>query len=1041
MTTMSESSNLISWFSNHKVAGNLLMLAMIIGGFVALGKLNIQFFPRFDLDFIRVTTVWQGASAEDIETSITIPLEQSLRTVDGLRKMNSTSAEGLSNIFLEFKEGSNIVVALNQVKQRVDEFRNLPLDAEEPEVVNIVSYDPVVRLLLSGTATIAELRQLANQYERELLDAGIENIKISGLPEEELAIEISSQQLTELQMSQAQIANKIAQSSRDIPSGSLGEKENTRQLRTLNQRKDETAFARLAINAGADTRIQLGSIANIERRPKSGGVTLTIAGQSAVEMIIRRSPEGDALEAAEIVEHWLAQKQQELPVGIELTAFDKQYEYIIQRITLLLKNGASGLLLLVIILYLFLAPRVAFWVAFGIPVSFLATLVVHYLVGGSIDMLSLFAFIMALGVIVDDAIVVGEEALTQFQDGASPEQAAQRGANRMFAPVFASALTTIGAFFPLMSIGGPTGKILFALPIVMIAVVIASLVESIFVLPAHLRASFSSMAKRGHTSGHLGNHFHQFKEHYFRPIIRLALRYREATISFLIALFIISIGVLVSGRVPFNFFPSPDGTVMYVNAKFLPGVPSADVDRFMLHVHDAMLETERQLSDEPIVVHAITRHGITSGEENGLNDSGEHIGSMVIEVINPDDRSVLNLDFIKAWKQRIVMPPGLDNLTIRQQMVGPPGREVSVRLTGASAQVLKSAAQDLASQLKTVNGVINIEDDMPFGREQWVFNLTPRGQQLGLTVQQLGQQLHTAFDGVIVQRFQDGPDEVEVRVMLPASEREHMATLQSLNISLDNGKIVPLQTVAEWRAKQGFEVLRHAEGALAVEVSAGMDRGQNTVEQALQTVETEILPELRDRYAVNSAFAGRTAEESETMVDMKYGAVIGLTLIYLVLAAVFSSYGWPLVVMTAIPFGLIGALFGHWLLGIDMTILSMFGLFGLSGIIVNDSIILATCYKELRLSGMAIDDALEEAACRRLRAVLLTSLTTIAGLTPLLFETSLQASFLIPMAVSIAFGLAFGTLLVLFFIPVLLSCYELTLDWFIKRKQCEDFTL
>ncbi|MEE9423561.1 MAG: efflux RND transporter permease subunit [Methylococcales bacterium] len=1032
---MSEPTNLIIWFSNHKVAGNLLMLAMIIGGLVALKKINVQFFPRFDLDFISVTTAWQGASAEDIETSITIPLEQSLRTVDSLRKIQSTSAEGVSNIFLEFKEGSDIVVALNQVKQRVDDFRNLPQDAEQPKVVNIIAYDPIARLLLTGSGSIAELRQLANRYERELLDRGIPNIKISGLPEEQLAIEISTQQLSELQMSQAQIARQIAQTSRDIPSGSAGERENTRQLRTLNQRRDTTAFARLEIKADDNTHIQLGRIANIERRPKPDGVTLSVAGRPAVELMIRRSPEGDALEAAEIFEQWLSEKQQHLPAGIELTAFDNQYLYIQQRIELLLKNGAGGLLLLVIILYLFLAPRVAFWVAFGIPVSFLATTMVHYLVGGTIDMLSLFAFIMALGVIVDDAIVVGEESLTQFQNGVSPELAAQRGARRMFAPVLASALTTIGAFFPLMAISGPIGKILIALPLVMIAVVIASLVESIFVLPSHLRASFTTMASHGTKSANFGNHFHQFKETYFRPLIRLAIQYREATISLIIALFIVSIGVLVSGRVPFSFFPSPDGTVLYVNAKFLPGTSTRTVDNFMQYVSKTIVETDVDLSDDDIVIHAITHHGTTSGEENGLNDNGDHIGSMVIEVSDPDARSVLNTDFIKTLKQSIVQPPGLDILTVRQKMVGPPGRDITLSLSGAAADVLKRAAQDLANQMKTVNGVINIDDDTPFGREQWIFSLTPRGKQLGLTAEQLGQQLHTAFDGIVVQRFQDGPDEVEVRVMLPASEREHLSTLPKLNVSLSNGETVPFQTVAKWHTKQGFEVLRHTGGALAIEVSSGVDRGQSTVDQALQTIQSDILPELREQYGIKISIAGRSADESQTMEDMKYGVVIGLTLIYLVLAAVFSSYGWPLVVMTAIPFGLIGALFGHWLLGIDMTILSMFGLFGLSGIIVNDSIILATYYKELRDTGMAIDDALEEAACQRLRAVLLTSLTTVAGLTPLLFETSIQAGFLIPMAASIAFGLAFGTILVLFFIPVLLSCYELTGNWLSKRKQ------
>ncbi|MCH9699760.1 MAG: efflux RND transporter permease subunit [Gammaproteobacteria bacterium] len=1025
---MSEQHRLIEWFANHKVAANLLMLAMIIGGIIAIGKLNTQFFPRFDLNFISVTTVWQGASAEDIETGITIPLEQSLKTVDGLRKMDSTSSEGMSGIYLEFKDDTDIVVALSKVKQLVDEFSNLPEEAEQPQVVNLVSYEPVVRVLLTGQARVAELRKLANQYEQELLDRGIANVQVNGLPDEELAIEISNRQLNELQLSQQQLASRIAELSRDIPSGSLGEQENTRQLRTLNQRRDESAFSRLMIDVGDDARVQLGRIAHIERRFMQGGVTLNVAGQAAIELIVRRAPDSDALEAADIFEAWLAETQLQLPEGIKLQAYDRQYQYIIQRIQLLLKNGAGGLLLLLIILYLFLAPRVAFWVAFGIPVSFLATLMVHYLAGGTIDMLSLFALIMALGVIVDDAIVVGEEALTQFQNGASPELAAQRGAIRMFAPVFASALTTIGAFFPLMAIGGPTGKILFALPMVMIAVVSASLIESIFVLPAHLRASLTQLSRKQIKTRNLGDHFHQFKESTFRPVIKIALQYREATISFIIALFIISIGVLMSGRVPFNFFPSPAGTVIYVNAKFMPGTPVSEVDQFMSRVYQAMQDTDAVYS-QTVIEQAITRLGVTSGEDHGLNDNGDHIGSMVVEVSNPDDREVSNEAFIGDWKQRLELPPGLDILTIRQKMVGPPGKEISVRLSGASATVLKQASSVLSERLKYIKGVINIDDDMPFGREQWVFNLTPLGQQLGLSVEQLGRQLHSAFDGIVVQRFQDGPDEVDVRVMLPASEREYMAGLGAFNIRLENGDSVPLQSVAQWSARQGFEVLRHAEGALAVEVSADLDHNLNTVEQALETVGRELLPELRKQFGVRTEFSGRSAEESQTLLDMKYGAVIGLTLIYLVLAAVFSSYGWPLVVMTAIPFGLIGALFGHWMLGIDMTILSMFGLFGLSGIIVNDSIILATAYRELRTTGMSIDDALAEAACRRLRAVLLTSLTTIAGLTPLLFETSMQAKFLIPMAVSIAYGLAFGTILVLFFIPVLLSVYEHGLEW------------
>jgi multidrug efflux pump subunit AcrB len=1019
--------DLIGIFAHHPVAANLLMILIIIGGIFALEKLNIQFFPNFELDLIRVNVVWSGASAEDVETAITIPLEQTLKTVDNLRHITSTSAQGLASITLELQEGTDPVTALNQAKQRVDEFRNLPEDAEEPKVVNIIRYEPVARLLLSSTDDAREMRHLARSFEQQLLDRGIDKVDINGLPEEELSIEIASDTLLQLQMSLDEIARRIDNLSEDVPAGSFGERENTRELRVLNQRRGEQGFARLPLVSDDRSRIDLGSVAQIERHPKKSSITLSVRNHPVVELVIRRSEEGNSLEAAQRFEAWLSDTRAALPPGITLHVYNESWQLIKERIMLLVKNGAGGLILVVAILYLFLTTRVAWWVAVGIPVSFMATLLVLYLTGGSINMISLFGLIMALGIIVDDAIVVGEDALAHYQAGEEALLAAEGGARRMLAPVIASSLTTVAAFLPLMLISGPTGKILFAIPLVIISAIFASLIESFLILPGHLRHAFVHLhhAPAKGLRARLDRLFDEFKNHTFRPLVEWCLHHRGLMLSVVVALLIMVIGLLAGGRIAFNFFPSPEPRLIYVTARFVPGTPKGKVNRFLHHLEQTLIDTEGALSQQPFVTTMLTRHGSGVSSRGAGRQSGDHIGSLTVELLPPDQRTVRNKAFIKAWRQRITPPPGLETLTIIERQTGPPGRDITVRLTNHDPDRLKNAAIELGEALKIIPGVSDVADDMPFGRDQLIVRLTPTGEALGLSAAELGRQLRTAFEGRLVELFQDGPDEVEVRVKLPAQERDQLSALEKLNIHLPGGATVPLSTVAAWDSQRGFEILRHADGRLAVDVSAEVNPSINNAASILEALAESALPQLADRYGVSYSFEGRSAEQSETMAGMKQGLVIGLALIYIILAWVFASYGWPVVVMAAIPFGLIGALLGHWFMGINLTILSMFGLFALSGIVINDSIILVSFYNQLRTQGMDVHDALTEAACRRLRAVLLTSLTTIAGLAPLLFETSLQAQFLIPMAAAIAFGLAFATGLVLLVIPVLLSYHEL----------------
>lgn len=1033
---MTNHSDLLGFFAHHKVAANLLMLMMILGGFFALHKLNIRYFPSFDLDYIKVDVIWSGASAEDIETSITTPLEQTLKSIDNLRNFTSTSVQGLSSISLELVEGTDIIPALNQVNQKVDEFRNLPTDAEQPRVINIARYEQIAKLLIYGSISHSELRALANSYEQQLLNAGIDKIDINGLPEQEISIQVSHDTLQHLNLSLDQIGQRIKELSKDLPAGTFGEHDAATDLRGLGQRRDEQGFAKLPIISNETTHMYLGDIAVIKRQNKKGGVTLSVNGKPAVEMVLRTNEQGDSFKSAEIFQTWLAQSRHSLPKDVRLHIYDERWQLIKDRIYLLFKNGGGGLVLVVGILYLFLSPRIALWVAFGIPISFMATLLILYYAGGSINMISLFALIMALGIIVDDAIVVGEDALSHYQAGEAPLLAAEGGARRMFAPVIASSLTTIAAFIPLMLIGGPTGKILFSIPLVIVSVIIASVIESFFVLPAHLRHSFLQMERKEKQGWHkrFNDGFNHWKNNQFRKLIILTLNHRAIALSLIIALFIIIIGLLASHRLKFQFFPSPESAIISANVAFVPGTPKAQVNKFLEHMQESLSQIDKNLSDQKLVLTQIIRHGIGISNRGQTMHSGNHLGSMTVELLQADHRTVRNLDFIKAWKQQIQLPPGLDVLTITSRTSGPPGRDLSIRLTGNNPEQLKQAAMEFADSIQQIPGVSDIEDDMPFGRNQLIYKLSANGESLGLTLNDLGQQIRTAFDGKLIQLFQDGVNEVEVRVTLPENERHLLSALNHLEIHLNSGQTVPLNNVAEWSSKRGFEILRHAEGQLAIEISAEVDSKVNNADLIISTLEQQSLPNLTTKYGISYSLEGRSADQAETMADMRYGLIIGLTLIYLVLAWVFSSYGWPLVVMSAIPFGLIGALFGHLFLGIDLTILSLFGFFALSGIVINDSIILIIFFQKLMDQGMTSQKALIEASCQRLRAVILTSLTTIAGLAPLLFETSLQAQFLIPMATAIAFGLMFSTVLVLLIIPVLLSYHEDIQQWYIQQK-------
>lgn len=1024
---MKHKHDLLGRFVSHKVAPNILMIIMLMLGAIALQRLNIQFFPTFTLDRITINTIWSGSSAEDIEEGITTPLEQRLRQLENLKKMNSTSAPGVSGITLEFEEGTDPIVAIDDVKQLVSEFRKLPADAEAPEVKRVVRSEPVARLLISGLEDEGELRRLVRRFEGELLRQGIDKVDVRGLPNEKIAIEVATAQMQEIGLSLAEIGQQINTQSQDFPAGVIGDTDIARELRSLNKRREPNSFADIPIVTKDGARLDLAAVADISRQPVRSAHTISVAGERAVEMLLSRSESGNSLHAAQVLDDWLAATRPTLPPNVKIEVFDASWQLIKDRIDLLVSNGLGGLALVLIILYLFLTGRVAFWVAVGIPVSFMATLAILWAAGGSINMISLFALIMAIGIIVDDAIVVGEDAQAHFDMGEDPLKASEGGARRMLAPVMASSLTTIASFLPLMLIGGIIGNILFAIPLVIVSVIIASVIESFFVLPGHLRHVFkhAHRERRHRIRERLDGAFNYFRDAIFRPLITTALTLRWATLAFAVAALILSIGLLAGGRIGFVFFPSPESPQVYANVRFTAGTPKQVVARYVAEMESALVATEKALGGD-LVATTVVHQGSTTGAGRGIK--GDTVASIFVELMPPDQRSVRNREFIRAWKDRLDEVAGIESLTIASRRSGPPGKEVELRLTGDDAHVLKQISLRIQEQLKSMPGVSDVDDDLAYGREQWVYTLLPAGERLGLTVRELGQQLRVGYDGQLLQVFQDGADEVEVRIQLPQAQQQTLASLAQFPVRLADGRFVPLFSVAKWHSRQGFESLRHADGQLAVEVTADVDNAVNNTNEVIALLRDDLLPEITQSHDVRYSFEGRAADQRETMADMKLGAQIGLFCIYLVLAWVFSSYGWPLVVMMTIPLGLTGAVLGHWVMDMQITLLSLFGFFALSGIVVNDSIILVTFYKDLKQKGIATQQALVDAACLRLRAVLLTSLTTIAGLTPLLFETSTQAQFLIPMATSIAFGLGFATLLILLVVPSMLSIYESVAD-------------
>ena len=1116
MRSLGPAAGLVQSFVRHPNAANLLMALLLMFGAYALARVNTQFFPTVERPNITISVSWSGASAEDVESNVLAIVEPEVRFINNVEEIISYAREGSGTIVLEFAEGSDLQKAVSDVETAVKAISNLPEDSDEPVVTRSQWFDSVAKISIGGDIPEESLRTWAKRIRDDLVDRGIDRIDFTGLRDRELRVEIPERELRRLDMTVSDVSRTISANSLDLPSGNI-EGGIDRQVRALSDVQTPAALRSVEIKAfPTGEKVLLGDIADVDRTFDDLAVQGLSGGKPSIELFVQRAATADTLATARILKDYVDEIRPLLPANLELQMYEVRADRLAERILLLVKNGLGGLVLVVGVLFLFLNARIAFWVAAGIPVAIMATLGLMYLSGQTINMISLFGLIMMMGIIVDDAIVVGEHTDTRLRLGDDPITAAENGVGMMLVPVLAAMTTTIAAFAPIMLITGVIGQIMFVLPLVVIAVIIASLVECFLILPGHLAHSLANRRQRrrwsfarqvvialliasfltailyrfdgselpdflvggyqvleawrdeyptwlfsiligtlalaiayvvegaiallrgssdpaaleetgsedgiseadeGRFRHAFDRGFAKFRDGPFRWLVDLSFNWRYVTVSIAVGLvLVISVGLIQSKRVEFVFFPSPEAENIRGYLTLNAGTPEDSALEAIARIEESLRNAEAKIGKgEPLVRAVFVKYG-----QSGRN-RGDNLAELRVELMSSEVRTVRTPEIVRAWRREIPKIPGVRRLAIVEVRGGPPGRDIEVQLQGAEASTLKKAAGEVTDLLSGISGVSGVGDDLPFGKPELRMELSPRGAALGFSIEDIGRQVRNAFEGSIPRRFADGDDEVTIRIT-QKMRAQGSAALRSFELRSPLGDFVPLMEAVVLTESQGFAAIQRRDGKSTMSVSGDIDNTANTTDGVIEELRSGgQLDRIAVKYGISYKYGGRAEEQKTAFADLGVGSAVALGVIYIILAWVFGSYWRPFAIMLIIPFGIVGAVFGHWLLGYQLTILSLIGLLGLAGILVNDSIILVTRMEERLAGGENLHEAATGASRDRLRAVLLTSLTTIGGLVPLMFEKSLQAQFLLPMAITMVFGLALATLLVLFLVPALIG--------------------
>jgi multidrug efflux pump subunit AcrB len=1020
-----EDRGLIATFARHPVAGNLLMWAMILFGIWGLSNLSRQVLPDFTIDAIRITVLWPGASPEDVETSVLAAIEPEVRFLDKVDKVNSVATEGRGELTIDFEDGVNISKALTDVQAAVSRITTFPTDMERPVVSQVKNADLVCRIEISGPYSEQALKFWARRVRDDLLDLGLSEIRMQGLRKSEIHVEMPSEVLRELDLTINEVAARVGRSSLDLPSGSVETGGVSRQIRTEELARTAARVGEIELlSLESGERLRLKDVARVSEAYEENAVSRVKGENKAIGLMVMREKGVDSIEAQRQVTAYLEKLRQELPPTLQVDMYDIFADQATQRVNMVVENGIIGFSLVLLFLYLFMNARTAFWVAWGVPVSLLATLGVMAAMGITLNLISMFGLLMALGIIVDDAIVVSERAEALHRAGLSPEEATLKAVQRMWVPVTAACLTTVVAFMPVLAIGSTVGKVIRELPITVCVALVLSLAECLLVLPMHLRGAFSRLAQGGGGGPAWALRvLHAFRDGPFARATGAAFRRRYSTILATLCALVVSVAMFATGRVGFEFFAAPETDIFFGNFTFAPGTPRERTEAMVAEMGRAVREVERRLTGGQggLIRYQVGSVGTTEGRQGDAIQVGDHTGAYTVELVSGDVRKVRNVEFIRAWEEEVRPLPGIQRITIVDLGAGgPPGRDIDIRLSGAPLRTLKEAALELQEGLRTLPGVLAISDNLPYGKQELVMTLTPAGRAMGFTTQEVARQVRDAFEGAIAQRFPRDQEEVIVRVKLD-EDPDRQETLRDLYIRAPDGSEAPLTEVVEITPRIGFSEIRRENGTREVSVSADIDYDVTTTNAVVAAARDRFVDEVARKYGISISFKGKAEEQARALGDFRTSLLLALSGIYIILAWVFSSYTRPLVVMAVIPFGLIGVVLGHWIMGFNVNLLSLQALLGLAGVIINDSIVLIETLEGRLEKGEEFDEAILGTVRERLRPVIMTTGTTVGGLLSLLFEGSLQAQLVQPIAVTLVFGLLVSPFLVFFLVPALLG--------------------
>ncbi|MGB5452791.1 MAG: efflux RND transporter permease subunit [Sedimenticolaceae bacterium] len=1016
---------MIAWFARHPTAANLFMAAIMILGIVSLPGLQRETFPEIQNDKVEVRVVYKGATTDEVEDAICRRLEDALDSITDIDETRCEAREGLGIAIAVMREGAQMTRFLDDVKSEVDAIDDFPDQTELPVVAELGRTDAVVSIAITGPEDPVALKAYAEDVKSRLQTLReFSTVTIKGFSNHQIRIEVDAATLRRFGLSASDIANALQRQSISSPAGELeGEQENV-LLRFDDQRKTAAEFENLVIISGSSgAAIRLGEIATISDRFELDEEKVLFNGRRAAILDITKTRAQDILTAFGAVSDFVAAENERVPPGVRLTLTQDRSSIVSDRLNMLTRNGVQGLIAVFLILWLFFSFRYSFWVTMGLPVSFLGALFVLPALGVTINMISMVGLLIGIGLLMDDAIVIAENIAARLNKGEKPLQAAITGVIQVLPGIASSFATTLLVFGSLAFITGEIGQVLRIMPIVLIVVLTVSLIEAFLILPSHLGHSLMHMHKRepSRFRAAFERGFARFRDRYFAAVLDKAIQQRYLTVGLVLMLMLFAIAMPVGGKLKFTGFPDIEGDVLEARILLPQGTPLSRTEDIVDHLQDVVWSINDELkAQQPEGQDLVQNLTVIFGENPDAYETGPHVARIVVDLLSAEVRNTGLEDFRNRWRDQVGSMTDVIALKFAEPAVGPGGRAIDVRLIGTDLDEIKAAALELKTWFGGFDGVIDLSDDLRPGKREYRLHLKDSAGVLGLDASNIANQVRAAFQGFKTDEFPLGPETYEVELRLAPGDRSNLADLEQLSIVGPDNKLIPLPEVAGVEEARGWARINRIDGRRTVTIQGDVDRARANAQELLDTAKADFFPRLQERYpSIKIDIQGESDESAKTGGSIVRNVLLGMIGVYMLLALQFRGYLAPITVMSVIPTALIGVVFGHMALGLDLTLPSIIGMASLFGVVVNDSILLVVFIRDERAAGVPVRQAARHAAIARFRPILLTSVTTIAGLTPLLLEKSLQAQILIPLAASLAFGLMSATLIALFLVPAI----------------------